>query len=87
MQKAGSFLQKFKSLTPPDDAVRASLSKIISRVLDAPVSKAQIKISNNTAFVSGSSVLKNRIRMSRREILETLFEEHPKLKEQVRDVR
>jgi hypothetical protein len=87
MKLAKDFLARFQSLTPPDEAVRAAVAKIVHRVAGVPASKKDITLSRGVAFVDCSSVAKSALRMSRGEILSELYLELPKARETVRDVR
>lgn len=87
MKLAGDFLKRFSSLTPPHDSVRSTIAEVVSRVTGAKVSKGSVKVQNGTAFIGGSSVFKNNLRVKRGEILEALYEALPKSRDTIRDVR
>ena len=87
MKLAGDFLSKFKSLTPPDDAVRVQVAKTVKMVAGIPVTKESITISRGVAFVECSSVAKSALRAVRGEVLKELFIEMPKARDTVRDIR
>ena len=87
MKLASSFLSKFQSLTPPDDAVRASVAKTVHSVSGVPATKKDVTLSRGVAFVNCSSVAKSAIRSMRAEILRELYLELPKARETVRDIR
>ena len=87
MKSAGDFLAKFKSLTPPDDALRSAIARAVSVVCSTTLAKGAIKIQNNIAFIACSSVLKNKIRIDRRAILDDVYERVPKARDMVRDIR
>lgn len=74
MKKANLFLEKFKKIVPPDDALRKSVATVVSKVLGRVITKAQVRIFRGSAFVDVTSVQKNKLRMSRREILDEIAE-------------
>jgi hypothetical protein len=87
MKLVGDFLSRFKSLTPPDDAVRVLLAKTITSIAGVPLTKDAVSLSRGTAFLECSSVAKSAIRAYRGEILKELYIEMPKAREVVRDIR
>lgn len=87
MKLIGDFLARFQSLTPPDDALRRVIADIVERKARVPAIKADISISNGVAFVRCSSIAKSAIQVKRGEILTELYEELPKARESVRDIR
>ena len=87
MKRAGDFLAKFNKLTPPNDALRSAVVKAVSSIVGATITKSAIRIHNGTAFIECSSVLKNKIRIDRRAILDDIHERIPKARESVRDIR
>ena len=87
MKLAGDFLSKFQSLTPPDEAVRSALAKIVYAVAGVPATKKDVSISRGIAFIECSSIAKSALRVHRGEILSELFMELPKARELVRDIR
>ncbi len=87
MKSAGDFLSRFKSLAPPNDAVRRAVAKAVRAVAGVPVEKEAVTIARGVAFVECSSVAKSAIRASRGAILKELFLELPKSRDIVRDVR
>jgi hypothetical protein len=87
MKSAGDFLSKFQKLTPPDDALRKAVASAVHAVVQAPVTKTQVKIQNSVAFIQVSSIAKNKIRLHRREILDLIYESIPKARESIRDIR
>ncbi len=87
MKLVNDFLAKFQSLTPPDDSLRRALAAAIHSAARVNVKKEDITISNNTAFVRCSSIAKSAIQVARGAILNELFQELPKARGSVRDVR
>lgn len=87
MKKIADFLSRFKSLTPPDDAIKKELAAAIEEALHVPVGKKSIQIAHGVAFVAGSSVMKSAITVNRGKILQSLYDALPKSRESVRDVR
>lgn len=87
MKLVGDFLKRFQTLTPPNDSVKSAVAEVVGRVVGAKISKSQVRVQNETAFVSGSSIFKNNLRVKRGEILEALYEELPKSRDTIRDVR
>ncbi len=87
MKPAGDFLSKFKSLTPPDDAIRRAVAQAVRSVAGVPIQKDAVTITRGIAFVECSSVAKSAIRAARGDILAELFLELPKARDTVRDIR
>ncbi|MDO8523851.1 MAG: hypothetical protein Q7R74_01330 [bacterium] len=87
MKSAGDFLSKFKSLTPPNDAVRKAVAKAVRAIAGVPVGEEAVTIARGVAFVECSSVAKSTIRSARGAILKELFLDLPKSRDIVRDIR
>ncbi len=87
MKQANSFLAKFDKLTPPNDAVRKAVALAVYAVLGTKLTKTDVRVQCAVAFVNCSSIVKNKIRISRKEILELALERLPKGKETIRDIR
>ena len=87
MKLASDFLSKFQSLTPPDEAVRSAIAKIVHAVAGVPATKKDVTLSRGTAFIECSSIAKSAIRVHRGEILAELFIELPKARDIIRDIR
>jgi hypothetical protein len=87
MRLVGDFLSRFKSLTPPDEAVKVALARLVGDIAGIPISKKDISLSRGTAFIECSSVAKSALRPMRGEILRELYSELPKAREAVRDIR
>jgi hypothetical protein len=87
MKQAGSFLDRFKKLTPPNDAVRRAVAEAIKTVVGAPVTREHVKVVRGVAFVTCSSVARNAIRVARGKIFEELGKILPKARQQVREIR
>ncbi len=87
MKTAGDFLFKFQKLTPPNDALRRAVARAVSTVLGTPVEKGLVRVQNQVAFVNISSVAKHKLRLERRALLDLIYEQLPKARDLVRDVR
>lgn len=87
MKLVGDFLSRFQNLTPPDEAVRETLARVVRATAGIPISKKEVTISRSTAFIECSSVAKSLLRVHRGEILKELYAELPKSREVVRDIR
>ncbi|MES2134728.1 MAG: hypothetical protein V4449_00605 [Patescibacteria group bacterium] len=87
MKLVNDFLARFQNLTPPDDAIRRAVASSVSFIAKVPVKKEDISISNNVAFVKCSSIAKSAIQVARGAILAELFQEIPKARNIVRDIR
>ncbi len=87
MKLVSDFLARFQNLTPPDDALRRATAAAISFAAKVPIKKEDISISNNVAFVRCSSIAKSAIQIARGAILAELFQEMPKARNAVRDIR
>ena len=87
MKRAASFLDRFQNLTPPNDAVRKMVAEVIKNIAGVPITREQVKITRDVAFITCSSVARNAIRRSRTDILEELAKRLPKARELVRDIR
>ena len=87
MKLIGDFLARFNTLTPPDDALKGAVADAVRQVLGTQISKKAIRIQNDTAYVTGSSVMKNTLQVRRGEVLNALYEALPKSRDTIRDVR
>lgn len=87
MKSAGDFLSRFQKLTPPNDALRRAVARAASAVLGTPVSKEKVRMQNHVAFIDLSSVAKHKLRIERTALLNLIYDELPKARDLVRDVR
>lgn len=87
MKQAGSFLDRFKKLTPPNDAIRKAVAEAIRNGAGVPIQREHVKIHRGTAFITCSSVARNAIRVARGRIFEELEKILPKARQQVRELR
>lgn len=87
MRKAGDFLSRFQKLTPPNDAIRRTVAYALHSVIGAKISTTVISVRNGVAYVEVPSILKSKIRISRKDILDLLYEKLPQAKSSVRDIR
>lgn len=87
MKLIGDFLARFNKLTPPDDAVKSAVVAAVQEATNITLSKKAIRIQNETVFVAGSSVMKNTLKIHRGKILEAIYEDLPKSRDSVRDIR
>ncbi len=87
MKKIQGFLDKFQKLTPPQDAIRGAVATAASAVLGTTVSKDKVRVQNGIAFITLSSVAKNKLRLGRETFFALLYERLPKARQLVRDVR
>lgn len=87
MRSAGDFLSRFQKLAPPNDALRRVVSRAVTEVLGTSVPKEKVSIRNMTAYVDVSSVAKHKLRISKRDLLDLIYELMPQAKNLVRDIR
>ena len=87
MKLVGDFLSRFKNLTPPNDSIKTALIESVRENIGVSISKNAVRLAQNTAFISSSSIIKNTIQINRGKILESLYEKTPKAKDFVRDIR
>jgi hypothetical protein len=87
MKHAASFLDRFQNLTPPNDAVRKAVAEAIRAIAGVPITREQVKVVRDVAFITCSSIARSAIRRSRANILEELAKKLPKANELVRDIR
>lgn len=87
MKHAASFLDRFQHLTPPDDAIRKAVAEVIKNVAGVPITREQVKMTRDVAFITCSSIARSAIRRSRVQILEELAKQLPKARQVVRDIR
>ena len=86
MKRANDFLKKFQSLTPPHDALKKAIVNA-ARVYGVNLSKGQVKMHNATAYIEAPSIIKNKIRIHRGDILRHIHTELPKSSFLIRDIR
>lgn len=87
MKLIRDFLSRFNSLTPPNDAFKGAIAEAVTQVMGTPISKKAVRIQNGTAYITGSSVMKNALQVKRGEVLEYLYGALPKSRDTIRDVR
>lgn len=87
MKLIGDFLSRFQNLTPPDDALRRVIADIVKKQTRVPITKLDVSITNDIAFIRCSSIAKSAIQVKRGAILSELFEEIPKARASIRDIR
>lgn len=87
MKLVGDFLARFHGLTPPNDSLRRAVAEALSDIVRVRVPSEKITIQNGVAHVQVSSVAKSAIRVRRGEILHAVFENLPKARTSLRDIR
>ncbi|MEK7063124.1 MAG: hypothetical protein AAB955_00355 [Patescibacteria group bacterium] len=87
MKQINNLFAKFEKLLPPNDAVRKAVATSINEVLGTKLTKVQVRVQNAIAFVDCSSIVKNKIRIERKEILDLAQEKLPKGRDIIRDIR
>lgn len=68
------FLEKFKNITPPDEAIRLLLSETIKKETGIEVSKKNISIRNNIAHIKITPIYKNEIHIKKGKIISKIKE-------------
>ncbi len=87
MKLAKDFLERFKNLTPPDDALKKAVINALYTATKISVKPKDVSISNGIAFIRCSSIAKSTIRLGRAKVLEEVFQTLPKARTLIRDVR
>ncbi|MEK7613341.1 MAG: hypothetical protein AAB439_00480 [Patescibacteria group bacterium] len=87
MKLVGDFLARFQNLTPPHDALKKAVANALSDTIKATVRPESVSIQHMVVFVRTSSIIKNTIQLNRRAILEHIFENMPKARDLIRDIR
>lgn len=87
MKLVNNFLARFQNLTPPDDSLKKAVANAVFSIANIPVKKNDISITNGIAFVRCSSVAKSVLNLKRGAILKEVFEEIPKARTALRDIR
>lgn len=63
------FLEKFKNITPPDEAIRLLLAEMVKEETGIEVSKKNISIRNNIAYIKTTPIYKNEIYIQKGKII------------------
>ena len=87
MKKISDFFERFKQFAPPHGALKKVLTNALHDCSGIIVSSKNISIQNSVAFINVSSVAKNVIHINRGKILKQVFDELPKAREMIRDIR
>lgn len=87
MKLVNEFLARFQNLTPPDDSLKRVVVGVVNAVAHVPLKKQDVSISNGVVFINCSSIAKSAIHLKRGAILEELFQEMPKARGKIRDIR
>lgn len=66
------FLNKFKHIKPPDDAVKDVCIKTIKEILDISLQKSEIKIQHNKITLFTNPTVKNEIFLHRMRVLKEI---------------
>lgn len=74
-----SLLERFKKLKDPREN-KILISNIISEGVGVKIEEKDISIQKNVLYISGSSLLKNRIFLKKAHIIEKIHETIPELK-------
>lgn len=87
MKNISAFFDRFARLTPPNESVRVAVALAAREVTGARIEKKDVSIVRGVAHISTASVVKNTIALHRAQILERVYEEVPKARNTVRDIR
>jgi len=87
MKLVGDFLARFQNLTPPHDALKRAVVDAVFDVTKVRLNLEQVAIQNGVAFIKTSSVARNMVHVHRGKILETVFQNLPKARDSLRDIR
>ncbi len=75
MDLLGYFLDKYRSLVPPDDFLKEATADVIFRVIGKPLDKKMLSVRNNKIYIKASPAVKNQIFLHKQKILRTLTSE------------
>lgn len=75
MNNLRQYLEKYKNIGAPQDAVRAAVVRTVKNLLGADIEKRHIRILNRTVYVDAASHLKNSIFIKKETILAELQKE------------
>ena len=85
MNSIKNLLSKYKVITPPDDAVRSCVVKILKDEINLDINKSEIRVSVGTVFVNADPAYKSEILRLKIRILELLKAEFgPKAPKDIR---
>lgn len=87
MEPLSGFLAKFALLTPPDEALKKTVVRVLRETAAVTVEPSSVSFSRGTVFIACSSVAKSVIRAKRGPILDAIVREHPKARDKARDIR
>jgi len=65
-------LLKYKTITPPDDHLRAYISEFLKNAYKIPVSKKDVKINKKIAYVKVASVVKSEIFLKKHLLIDAI---------------
>ncbi|MEK7178947.1 MAG: hypothetical protein AAB727_01690 [Patescibacteria group bacterium] len=78
MEKLSAFTEKFKNLTPPDDALRSIVARILAEELGIEIKKSNIRVHNAVVYIKAPSLIKNEIFIRRESLLKKIRAESGK---------
>lgn len=87
MFNIGNFLEKFKSITPPDKFVKDGLVSVVKETTNIEIEKENIDVRNGTIFITADPIIKNEIFLKKGEIMQSLTEKLKEYKKTIKDIR
>ncbi len=81
----GSFLEKFKNITPPDDFLKKTFISVVKEETGIEVPRKDIKITHGVIYLSASPTIKSELYIKKSLLLKRISAALSK--EQISDIR
>jgi hypothetical protein len=72
MKKISDIFKRYKSIAPPDNLIKDVIIEVIEYTLSFTLTRKDISINKNTAYINTRSVIKREISFKKKEILQKI---------------
>ena len=72
MQEISFYLEKFKNISPPHDAVKKAVARAIERLFGEVLHSEHISVRNNTVYITTHPALKSELYIRKGEVLQEI---------------
>ncbi|MBI2108993.1 MAG: DUF721 domain-containing protein [Parcubacteria group bacterium] len=81
----GSYLEKYKHITPPDDFLKKIFITIVKEEINIDIEPKDIRVEHNTIYLAASPAIKSEMHIKKPILLERMREQIEK--KQISDIR